>query len=172
MKTLFRVRTVAITCTILCIGVAAYARPHSRINNKFEKETTMTNHAKGTFEVKMTPLEDKTLEAGIGRMSGDKQLHGDIEGTGKSQMLYAYGEKKDSGAYVAIEKISGTLHGHKGTFILYHAGSMTAAGQEMNIYVVPDSGTDELKGISGKFTIIITGGKHSYDFEYTLPAAQ
>jgi hypothetical protein len=170
MKIRFRIK--AIIAIVLFLGFGTYARTYSRTNNRLEKETTMTNHAKGTFEVKMTPLEDKTLEAGIGRMNDDKQLHGDIEGTGKSQMLYAYGDKKESGAYVAIEKISGTLNGRKGTFILYHAGSMTAAGQEMNIYVVPDSGTDELTGISGKFNIIITDGKHSYDFEYTLPAAQ
>ena len=134
----------------------------------------MTNHATGTFEVKMTPQEDTTFDAGMGRMTGDKQLHGDIEGTGKGQMLYAYGsgDNKESGAYVAMEKINGTLHGRKGTFILYHAGSMTKAGQQMNIYVVPDSGTGELTGITGKFTIIITDGKHSYDFEYTLPKTE
>src|SRR5258708_14386493 len=85
MKTLFNVRAVAITCTILCIGIAAYARTHSRINNKFEKDTKMTNHAQGTFEVKMTPQEDTTMDANMGRMTGDKQLHGDIEGSGKSQ---------------------------------------------------------------------------------------
>ena len=132
----------------------------------------MTNHAHGTFEVKMTPADDKSEDPNIGRMTGDKQIHGDIEGTGKSQMLYAHGSVKESAAYVAIEKISGTLHGRKGTFILYHAGSMTKDGMEMNIYVVPDSGTGELTGISGKFTIIITDGKHSYDFEYTLPKTE
>src|SRR6267154_6269734 len=94
----------AVIVIILFLGLGTYARTHSRINNRFERETTMTNHAKGTCEGKMTPQEDKTLDANMGRMTGDKELHGDIEGTGKGQMLYAHGDNKESGAYVAIEK--------------------------------------------------------------------
>jgi hypothetical protein len=34
---------------------------------------------------------------------------------------------------------------------------------------VPDSGTGEFIGISGDFKIIIEGGKHLYEFSYSLP---
>jgi hypothetical protein len=37
--------------------------------------------------------------------------------------------------------------------------------------VVPDSATGELVGLTGTMTITIADGKHSYDFEYTLPKA-
>jgi len=101
-------------------------------------------------------------------MTIEKQLHGDLEGTGKGQMLTA-GNSTGSGAYVAIERITGTLEGRSGSFILQHRGIMTRGTPELTITVVPDSGTGQLAGIAGAFTIIIANGKHSYDFEYTLP---
>jgi len=131
----------------------------------------MTHHAKGAFDIKMTPLEDKLFDDPyIGRMMGDKQLHGDLEGTGKGQMFYAKTAVAESSAYVAIEKIAGTLNGRKGTFIFQHSATMTRGVPQLSITVVPDSGTGELTGIAGKFTINIdNNGKHSYEFDYTLP---
>src|SRR5215467_5521410 len=135
-----------------------------------KKEAPVTNHASGPFDVKVTPQDDKTDDPLLGRMSLDKQYHGDLEGTGKGQMLTAGTSVKGSGAYVAIEKFTGTLKGHSGTFILQHLGTMTQNAPQLSVSIVPDSGTGELKGISGKMTInIAPGGKHSYDLEYTLP---
>lgn len=103
-------------------------------------------------------------------MTLDKQYHGDFEGTGRGQMLTAGSAVKGSGAYVAIEKVSGTLKGRSGTFVLQHAGTMTNNAPQLTITVVPDSGTGQLKGIAGKMSITVAaGGKHSYDFEYTVP---
>ncbi|HEV3511121.1 MAG TPA: DUF3224 domain-containing protein [Candidatus Sulfotelmatobacter sp.] len=130
----------------------------------------MTNHAAGPFDVKVTPQDDKSDDPLLARMTLDKQYHGDLNATGKGQMLTAGTEVKGSGAYVAIEKVSGTLQGRSGTFVLQHTGTMTNNAPQLTITVVPDSGTGQLKGIGGKMTIIIApGGKHSYDFEYTLP---
>ncbi len=85
-------------------------------------------------------------------------------------MLTAGTEVKGSGAYVAIENVTGTLKGHTGSFVLQHSGTMTQGAPQLTITVVPDSGTGQLTGISGKMTITIApDGKHSYDFEYTLP---
>lgn len=102
-------------------------------------------------------------------MTIDKQIHGDLEGTSKGQMLTAGTAVTGSGVYVAIEKVSGTLHGRKGTFILHHTGVMTRGAPQLTITVVPDSGTGELEGLTGRMMINIADGKHSYDFEYTLP---
>lgn len=130
----------------------------------------MTNHAAGPFDVKVTPQDDKSDDPLLARMTLDKQYHGDLEATGKGQMLTASTDVKGSGAYVAIEKVSGSLQGRTGTFVLQHTGTMTNNAPQLAITVVPDSGTGQLKGIAGKMTIIIApGGKHSYDFEYTLP---
>jgi len=133
------------------------------------KETTMK--AAGPFEVKVIPQDDK-LNDGVSRMLLDKQYHGDLEATSKGQMLAA-GSAKGSGVYVAIETITGTLHGRAGTFSLHHTGIMTQGKPSLDINVVPGSGTGQLAGLSGKMNIIIApDGKHSYEFEYTLPAAQ
>ena len=133
----------------------------------------MPNHAAGPFDVKVTPQDDKSEDPLLGRMTLDKQYHGDLDATGKGQMLTAGSAVKGSGAYVAIEKVSGTLLGRRGTFVLQHTGTMTQGAPQLIITVVPDSGTGQLAGISGKMAIkIAEGGKHSYDLEYTLPPSQ
>jgi hypothetical protein len=126
--------------------------------------------ATGTFEVKLAPQpsDDKFEDALLGRMSIDKQFHGDIEGASNGQMLTAGTSVKDSAGYVAIERDSGTLHGRSGAFILQHGGTMTRGKPQLKITVVPDSGTGQLVGLSGRMTIKIENGKHSYAFEYTL----
>ena len=129
----------------------------------------MTDRASGPFDVKITPQDDKSEDPLLARMTLDKQYHGDLQGTGQGQMLTAGTEVKGSGAYVAIEKFTGTLHGKTGSFVLQHSGTMTQNTPQLIIDVVPDSGTGDLKSIAGKMTITIAeGGKHSYDFEYTL----
>jgi Protein of unknown function (DUF3224) len=65
--------------------------------------------------------------------------------------------------------VTGTLNGHPGSFILHHLGIMVRGAPQLNVTVVPDSGTGELVGIAGTMTIIIADGKHSYDFAYALP---
>jgi hypothetical protein len=135
------------------------------------KEGVTTMHAAGPFDVKITPQDDNSGDPLLNRMTLEKQYHGDLEATGKGQMLTAGTEVKGSGAYVAIEKISGTLNGRSGSFILQHAGTMAQNVPQLTIVVVPDSGTGELKGLTGKMTIIIAAdGKHSYEIEYKLPA--
>ena len=131
----------------------------------------MTTHATGTFDVKLTPqpADDKSDDATLGRMTIEKQIHGDLEATSKGQMLTAGTPVKGSAGYVAIERISGTLHGRTGTFILQHTGTMNRGALQLSITVVPASGTGQLTGLTGKMDIQIAGGKHSYDFAYTLP---
>jgi hypothetical protein len=129
----------------------------------------MTMHATGPFDVKVTAQDDKSDDPLLNRMTLDKQYHGDLEGTGKGQMLTAGTEVKSSGAYVAIEKVTGTLKGHAGSFVLQHSGTMTQNAPQLSVTIVPDSGTGALKGIAGKMVITIAaGGKHFYDLEYTL----
>ena len=127
-------------------------------------------HAVGTFDVKLTPQQnpENPNDPSLGRMTIEKQFHGDLEGTSKGEMLTGMSAVSGSGAYVAIEKIEGALNGKKGTFILQHSGTMTRGVPSMNVTVVPDSGSGELTGLSGQFGIKIEGGKHSYDFEYAL----
>ncbi len=133
----------------------------------------MTTHAVGTFEVQLNPQKPDNKEAeraNVGRMSIDKQFHGELEATSKGEMLSAVTDVKGSAGYVAIERVSGTLRGRSGTFVLQHSGTMTRGKPQMSVTVVPDSGTGQLAGLVGKMTIEIAEGKHSYEFDYTLPA--
>ena len=134
----------------------------------------MTSHASGPFEVKLTPQPGGGQEEGstLGRMTIDKQFHGDLEATSKGEMLSAFTEVKGSAGYVAIERVVGRLHGRSGAFVLQHSGTMTRGVPQLSVTVVPDSGSGELVGLTGKMTINIEGGKHSYDFEYSLPDAK
>lgn len=133
----------------------------------------MTTHGKGTFDVKIDPQDPIESADGVtvGRMTARKQFQGDLEGTSTAHMLTAGGEVKDSGAYVAIERIIGTLHGRRGSFVVQHSGTMTRGAPHLTITVVPDSGTGQLTGIAGEITITIVEGKHFYEIDYTLPSA-
>jgi len=129
----------------------------------------MTSHATGPFDVKMIPQDDKAGD-GLSRILLDKQYHGDLEGTAKGEMLTGGVSANHSGAYVAMEKFTGTLHGRSGSFVLHHTGIMTNGKPDLTILVAPDSGTGQLAGITGKMTInVAADGKHSYDFDYALP---
>jgi hypothetical protein len=135
----------------------------------------MKNHAEGTFEVKVIPQKPGSEEAesaNLGRMSIDKQFHGDLEGTSKGEMLSVMGAVKGSAGYVAIERVNGTLQGHSGSFALQHFGVMNRGVPELKVIVVPDSGDGQLEGLSGKLEIKIENGKHFYEFDYSLPETQ
>jgi Protein of unknown function (DUF3224) len=148
-------------------GLAICVRADVRDGASKRKETTMT--ARGTFDVKVTQQPQDDSAAGpFGRLFIDKQFHGDLDAASKGQMLAAFTAVEGSGAYVALELVTGTLNGKRGSFMLQHKGTMRKGAYNMNVTVVPDSGTDELAGISGSMTIIIEGGKHSYVFEYTF----
>ena len=122
--------------------------------------------AKGTFEVKMIP-ETNPIDPSITTMSIDKEIHGDLEATSKGEMLAAGDPKKGAAGYVAIEQVTGKLNGKTGSFALMHFATMTpGSANEMKVIVVPGSGTGDLSGIYGTFTILIDHGQHSYTFEY------
>jgi hypothetical protein len=135
------------------------------------EETIMTIHASGPFDVKLNPQgpDEITQGTAVGRMSIDKQFHGDLEATSKGQMLMAGTEVQGSAGYVAIEQVSGTLRGREGTFVLQHSATMNRGVPQLSIRVIPDSGTGELAGLTGQMDIQIADGKHSYTFEYGLP---
>jgi hypothetical protein len=139
-----------------------------------QKEHVVKTHASGTFEVKLNPQssDEDADGTGLGRLTLDKQFHGDLSATSTGEMLSAGTSVKGSAGYVAIERVRGTLDGHSGTFILQHSGTMTRGTPQLTITVVPDSGTGGLEGISGTMSINIVNGKHFYEFDYTLPSAR
>ena len=125
----------------------------------------MPTQATGTFEVKLAPQKD---DSPIGRMTIDKQFHGDLEATSKGQMLAFMTAVKGSAGYVAMEQVTGKLHAQEGTFVLQHNGTMKRGEPGLSVTVVSDSGTGALEGLSGTMEIIVAEGKHSYRFQYSL----
>jgi hypothetical protein len=135
--------------------------------------TSMTTTTiSGAFDVKMTPQGSAHEAAQIGRFSLDKTYHGDLEATSLGEMIAVRTAQEGSAGYVAIERVTGTLAGRKGTFALQHSATMDRGTPSLTIVVIPDSGTDGLIGLTGTMGIRIEpGGKHFYDFTYALPAA-
>ena len=167
----FREHYTHVLSAALCLSCTFALAQTSSNSSVTPKEAVLTAHARGPFEVKTTPQEDKAAELPFGRMRFDKQFHGDLEGASKGEMLsLGTGAKGSSGAYVALERVTGTLRGRSGSFTLVHTAIMNRGVPQLTITVVPDSGTGELTGIAGKLDIKIEeGGQHFYDFEYTLP---
>lgn len=128
--------------------------------------------ATGTFEVTMQPLPAREPAASplFARRSLDKRFSGDLVGTGCGEMLSAGTATPGSAVYVAIEQVTGTLQGRQGGFVFRHTGTMDRGQPSLAITVVPDSGTGELTGLRGDFSLEIVDGQHRYVFEYTLPA--
>jgi uncharacterized protein (TIGR02246 family) len=131
----------------------------------------MEHRATGTFEVELKPqpADDFADGAAMGRMALVKRFSGDLDGTGRGQMLTGMSGVPGSAAYVAIERVTGTLAARRGSFLLQHSGTMSRGASSLAVTVVPDSGTEELTGLQGTMQIVVEGGVHSYVFEYTLP---
>ena len=130
-------------------------------------------HAQGSFEVKLAPqpAAPGTEAAALSRQTIDKQFHGDLEGSSLGEMLAVMDKNTGSGAYVALERVTGTLGGRQGSFVLMHSATMTRGAPALSVTVVPDSGSGELQGLSGTLAIHIDAkGAHSYTFDYSLPA--
>lgn len=168
------VRICLVTGVCLLIGIVfmATGRTYAPAPRIIQKGNVMSVRASGTFEVKLTPRAPEANDGGadIIKMSIDKQFHGDLEAVSKGEMLADNKGDKGSGGYVAMERVSGTLHGRRGTFVLQHSGTMRRGAAELSITVVPESGTGQLAGLEGKMTIKVADGKHTYDFEYTVAA--
>lgn len=132
-------------------------------------ETAM-RHAKGPFDVATKPVEQDASDGStLGRFSLDKVYRGALDAVGKGQMLTVGTEVPGSAAYVATERVTGTLDGKAGSFALVHRGVMRGQDASMAIDIVPDSGSGALKGITGRLIITVVEGKHQYELEYTLP---
>jgi hypothetical protein len=125
---------------------------------------------KGTFDVKRTPQAPSDLGDGVvaGHFRFDKRFHGELDATSVVHMLAVGTDVEGSAGYVAVERIVGSLKGRSGAFFMQHNGVMDRGKPTLSLTVVPDSGTDDLKGLSGRMTIDITDGQHYYTFDYTL----
>ena len=169
----FMKRKLHVVAALAVLSGAALLQAQTPAAPARAKGTDMKGQATGTFEVKVKPLPEDAKVPGVkvGRFSIDKEWKGDLVGTSKGEMMTTDTPVKGSAGYVAVEAMAVSLKGRNGTFTLMHHATMKNEGDfRMLINVVPDSGTGELQGLAGNLEIIIEGGKHSYKFDYTLPA--
>ena len=129
----------------------------------------MVKHAKGSFDVTITPQETAD-EAPVARMLLYKEFHGDLEAIAHGEMMAAHEPLTGAGVYVAIDRVAGTLHGMSGSFLIAHRGIRNSEGQQLEIVIVPGSGTGQLAGITGTVGIEIVEKKHFYTIDYELPS--
>ena len=127
----------------------------------------MVKHAKGPFDVTLTPQETAD-GAPVARMLLYKEFHGDLEAIAHGEMLAAHESLTAAGVYVAIDRVTGTLNGKSGSFLIAHRGIRNADGQELSIVIVAGSGTGQLTGITGSVGIEIVGKEHFYSVEYEV----
>jgi hypothetical protein len=130
----------------------------------------MTIQASGTFAVTLTP-DGQAGDASLARLTIVKQFAGDLAGSSQGQMLAAQTAVEGSAGYVALERVTGKLHGRSGSFVLQHHGLMDRGAPTLTIRVVPDSGTGELAGLRGHMLINVADGQHQYVLEYSLEPA-
>ena len=137
------------------------------------KDQAVSSHfATGSFDVKLAPqaLSPEAAHNGLCRMSLAKQFHGALEGSSTGEMLSFGNPASGSAGYVAMERVSGTLDGRAGSFVLQHSSTLASGTPSQSVTVVPGSGTDALAGLAGRMVIdVAPGGVHSYRFDYTLP---
>jgi Protein of unknown function (DUF3224) len=154
--------------------VSRFYNPETRASRYGSpEEGPVAERARGTFEVKLSPAtpDEKLAALGLGRMSFEKTLHGDFEGTSRGEMVTAGTAVEGSAAYVAVERYEGSLRGRRGSFLVVHRSTMRRGGSfDMSLVTVPDSGTGELAGLEATIKIAIEGGQHSYELDYELPA--
>jgi len=155
-----------LTCLSACVTTPAATESASII-----LKAPNMHHARGGFDIKLNPQVPATaIEAAkLARQTIIKQFNGDLNASSLGEMLAAVTETKGSAGYVAIERVTGSLQGKKGSFVLMHTGTMNRGQADLAVQIVPDSGTDELAGITGQMKIQINNGQHFYTFDYTLP---
>jgi hypothetical protein len=162
-----RRRVAAFSFALLASVAAATERP------PLAQEPPMTTQsANGPFDVQIAPqaLSPVAAASGLGRLSIDKHFHGTLDATSTGEMLAFRSTTDGSAGYVAMETVRGTLAGRRGSFVLQHSSTMTRGATTQSITVVPDSGTDALRGLAGRMTVDIgADGAHAYRFEFTLP---
>ncbi|MEJ7812059.1 MAG: DUF3224 domain-containing protein [Gemmatimonadaceae bacterium] len=164
-------RVIAAIGLSLAFASPSLAQTHAPAPKSIQTGSAMTARASGSFDVKVIPqgTPDNADPDALGRMTIDKQFHGDLAGTSKGEMLATSTSAHGSAVYVAIERVTGTLRGRSGSFVLMHQGTMTRDAQQLTVTVAPASGTGALVGLAGTMTITIVGKQHLYELEYTLP---
>jgi len=128
----------------------------------------MKREAKCTFKVTgwdENPYKEFEGGAKLTRAKVSQLYEGDLSGEGSVEFLMSH-TANETASFVGIELITGTLSGKTGSFIIQHIGTFDSNGARSKWTILPDSGTDELAGISGDGSYTATGATVDMPFKY------
>jgi hypothetical protein len=154
----FNVRRAACLTTLLALaGTPALGAEMKHATAKFE----VKDYKEQAYEI----FKDGT---GLYELTIQEQFTGDIEATGSVRFLQA--RLADGASFVGIESVTGSIGGRKGSFLLQDSGTLKGNGVNGKWFVVPGSGTGELKGLRGEGGFTAKLGQHAdvtldYSFE-------
>jgi hypothetical protein len=114
-----------------------------------------------TFQI--TNWDEKTYQEieGVAKLSSAKVTQsytGAIEGTSSVEYLMAY-TVQGTANFVGLERISGTVAGKTGTFVLQHVGSFSEGKARSAWTIIAGSGTAELADLLGSGSYVAGHGE-------------
>jgi hypothetical protein len=119
--------------------------------------------AKGYIEVKTynpTTYDDPKDGPKLNEIQVTETFTGDVEGEGTVRFLQA--QRADgSASYCGIERVVGTLAGRTGSFLLQDEGTLAGTRVKGTWFVIPGSGTGDLRGLRGDGGFEAELGQHA-----------
>jgi Protein of unknown function (DUF3224) len=148
------------TISIVVLIITASALALTQVKTKDAKQktqdaretTSMRKQAKATFGIKSwdeKPYSEIEGSPKLTRVSATKSYQGDIEGEGQLEYLMMY-RSAASASFTGLERITGSVGGRSGSFVLQHTGTFEDGVAKVTLSVVPGSATGDLRGIKGE----------------------
>ena len=121
----------------------------------------MTIEANCTFQI--TGWEEKTYQEieGSAKLSNAKvtqSYSGAVEGSSSIEYLMCY-SIHGTATFVGLERVSGTVDGKTGTFVLQHNGTFSDGKARSSWSIVPGSGTGDLASLRGNGSYVAGHGE-------------
>jgi hypothetical protein len=131
----------------------------------------MKNVANALFAIKN--WDEKPYSEGqdlpkLTRAAVTRAFSGDIAGEGHVEYLMMY-RSDGSATFVGLERVVGDLAGRAGSFVLQRTGIFENGVAKESYFVIPGSGTGELRNLRGEGTSAVGhGAEHPFMLTYEL----
>ena len=126
---------------------------------------SMAIKTRATGRIEVKTYEPRTYEEVDGgpdlvEIHVTETFSGDIEGEGVVRFLQAV-RKDGSASFVGVERVTGSVGGRKGTFLLQDEGTLEGSTVKGEWFVIPGSGTGDLSGLRGEGGFEAELGQHA-----------
>ena len=134
-------------------------------------------HAKSTYTVKKweeKPYMEISSTMKMTKAYVEYELSGDLTGKASVEylMFYKHFDEKDqhkaSAVYTGLMRFTGKLNGKSGSFVMKDNGEFSGGTANSNLKIIEDSGTEELKNISGNGKYIANQNGFNIELDYEL----